>query len=195
MLVIELAGGGELFDFMMYTGAFPEEVARTYFRQMMSALLLCHESGIYHRDIKPENLLLSRGNVKLADFGWAVHALSREYRTTLCGTPEYLAPEVVGGRRYNHKVDNWSLGVLAYELVCGETPFRNTGSDAELEQEDPNESIYDRILAFEEGQLYASLSSDAALRAAQEFATAVLRPNPEGRPSLGDMLAHAFLRE
>mmetsp|Transcript_42215 Transcript_42215/g.132191 ORF Transcript_42215/g.132191 Transcript_42215/m.132191 type:complete len:434 (-) Transcript_42215:272-1573(-) len=133
MLVIELAGGGELFDFMMYTGAFPEEVARTYFRQMMSALLLCHESGIYHRDIKPENLLMSdEFKLKLADFGLSAMQEGPggdEVLTTECGTRAYMAPEVMAGLGYEGSpADVWSAGVVLFIMLCGNPPFQKADS-------------------------------------------------------------------
>ena len=78
-----------------------------------------------HRDIKPENLLLGlSGEVKIGDFGWSVHAPS-DRRTTMCGTLDYLPPEMVEGRTHNKLVDNWALGVLCYEFVCGAAPFED----------------------------------------------------------------------
>jgi len=82
-----------------------------------------------HRDIKPENLLLGlSGEVKIGDFGWSVHAPS-DRRTTMCGTLDYLPPEMVEGRVHNKLVDNWALGVLCYEFVCGGAPFEDRQCD------------------------------------------------------------------
>ncbi len=78
---------------------------------------------VIHRDIKPENLLLdSKGDVKIADFGWSVHAPSSK-RATMCGTLDYLPPEMVEGHEHDEKVDLWSLGVLCYEFLVGKPPF------------------------------------------------------------------------
>lgn len=82
-----------------------------------------------NRDIKPENLLLgAKGEIKIADFGWSVHAPSSR-RTTLCGTLDYLSPEMVCGQTYNEKVDLWSLGVLCYEFLTGKPPFEAKSYD------------------------------------------------------------------
>lgn len=88
-----------------------------------------HKHKILHRDIKPENVVLihvleivTQGNVKLCDFGWAVHK-KEELRSTFCGTPLYLSPELLQGERYDEKVDLWAIGILAYELCLGCSPF------------------------------------------------------------------------
>lgn len=81
------------------------------------------------RDIKPENLLLgAKGEIKIADFGWSVHAPSSR-RSTLCGTLDYLSPEMVCGKTYNEKVDLWSIGVLCYEFLTGKPPFESSSYD------------------------------------------------------------------
>ena len=78
--------------------------------------------NVIHRDIKPENILLSNEQVKLCDFGWSIHTPSNQ-RKTYCGTMDYLSPEIVENQKYDHNVDIWCLGVLAYELCSGDPPF------------------------------------------------------------------------
>ena len=90
---------------------------------MADALKYCHSKKVIHRDIKPENLLLGiNGELKMADFGWSVHSPSSR-RQTLCGTLDYLPPEMVAGKTHNHTVDLWGVGVLCYELLVGHPPF------------------------------------------------------------------------
>lgn len=94
-----------------------------YVYQVADALHYCHQNEVIHRDIKPENLLLTiTGDIKLADFGWSVHAPSLK-RKTMCGTLDYLPPEMIEGREYRHYVDHWCLGVLCYEFLTGKPPF------------------------------------------------------------------------
>lgn len=97
---------------------------------MASALLYLHKKHVIHRDIKPENILLGLDDeIKLSDFGWSVHAPSSR-RTTLCGTLDYLPPEMVENKDHNEKVDLWSLGVLCYEFLVGSPPFEDLNGHA-----------------------------------------------------------------
>lgn len=92
---------------------------------MIDALEYCHEKKVIHRDIKPENILLGYyGELKIADFGWSVHAPSSR-RATMCGTLDYLPPEMVLHQSYSDRVDHWCLGVLTYEFLVGSPPFEN----------------------------------------------------------------------
>jgi serine/threonine protein kinase len=96
---------------------------------MSSAIDYCRSKHIIHRDIKPENILVGlNGELKLADFGWAVHSVSK--RTTLCGTLDYLSPEMVDGKENDPAVDVWGLGVLLYELLVGSPPFQGESQKA-----------------------------------------------------------------
>lgn len=124
-LILEYASQGELYKQLAKCTRFSEKVASRYIAQMASALAYLHRKHVIHRDIKPENILVdSRGYLKIADFGWSVHAPSAR-RNTLCGTLDYLPPEMVEGREHSEKVDIWSLGVLTYEFLVGTPPFED----------------------------------------------------------------------
>lgn len=129
LFVMEYARGGELFE-KVAKGKFKEELARKYFQQLISAVDYCHSRGVSHRDLKPENLLLDENeNLKVSDFG--LSALPEHLRQdgllhTQCGTPAYVAPEVVRKRGYNgFKADTWSCGVILYALLAGFLPFQH----------------------------------------------------------------------
>jgi aurora kinase, other len=94
---------------------------------MAAALLYLHKKHVIHRDIKPENILVGvHGEIKISDFGWSVHAPNNR-RQTLCGTLDYLPPEMLdGSAHHTEKVDLWSLGVLMYEFLTGNAPFEDT---------------------------------------------------------------------
>ncbi|XP_022768514.1 CBL-interacting serine/threonine-protein kinase 8-like isoform X4 [Durio zibethinus] len=125
-IILEFITGGELFDKIIHNGRLSEAEARRYFQQLIDGVEYCHSKGVYHRDLKPENLLLdSLGNLKISDFG--LSALPEQgvslLRTT-CGTPNYVAPEVLSHKGYDGAVaDVWSCGVILYVLMAGYLPF------------------------------------------------------------------------
>ncbi|XP_059309300.1 serine/threonine-protein kinase Aurora-3 isoform X2 [Lycium ferocissimum] len=121
-LILEYAHRGELYRELRKTGRLPEEQAAIYIASLTQALAYCHEKHVIHRDIKPENLLLDHeGRLKIADFGWSVQ--SRSKRHTMCGTLDYLAPEMVENKAHDYAVDNWTLGILCYEFLYSVPPF------------------------------------------------------------------------
>ncbi|XP_009397292.3 serine/threonine-protein kinase Aurora-3 isoform X1 [Musa acuminata AAA Group] len=121
-LVLEYAARGELYKLLKSLHHFSEKRAATYVSSLAGALAYCHEKHVIHRDIKPENLLLDiEGRLKIADFGWAVQSNAK--RHTMCGTIDYLAPEMVEKKEHDHAVDNWTLGILCYEFLYGVPPF------------------------------------------------------------------------
>ncbi|OIV98419.1 hypothetical protein TanjilG_16746 [Lupinus angustifolius] len=125
--IIEYAKGGELFN-KVAKGRIHEDIARKYVQQLISAVDYCHSKGVYHRDLKPENLLLDENGVlKVADFGLSALVESHHQESmlsTVCGTPAYVAPEVISRRGYDGaKSDLWSCGVILYVLLSGHLPF------------------------------------------------------------------------
>lgn len=128
--VIEYAKGGELFN-KVAKGKLKEDVARKYFMQLINAVDFCHSRGVYHRDLKPENLLLDENeNLKISDFGLSALAESKRQDGllhTTCGTPAYVAPEVINRKGYEGaKADIWSCGVILFVLLAGYLPFHDS---------------------------------------------------------------------
>lgn len=124
-LMLEYAGQGELYKQLVKQGSFSEKRSSRYIDQMADALMYLHSKHVMHRDIKPENILLGiNGELKIADFGWSVHAPGNR-RTTACGTPDYLPPEIIQRKVYGPRVDHWALGVLAFEFLNGYAPFED----------------------------------------------------------------------
>lgn len=121
-MLMEFVIGGELFSALQKYIKFPAAIARFYASEVCLAFEYLHSLKIVYRDLKPENLLLdAEGHIKITDFGFAKIVEDRTY--TLCGTPEYLAPEIIHNRGHGTGVDWWSLGILIYEMLAGYPPF------------------------------------------------------------------------
>jgi len=124
--VMDFINGGELFHHLSREKRFTEEHARFYVAEIVSGMEYLHKAGVIYRDLKPENLLLNdRGHIVMTDFGLSKEGLhAKDARTaTFCGTPEYLAPEIIKGDNYTKAIDWWSVGTLLYEMLTGLPPF------------------------------------------------------------------------
>ncbi|ORZ11435.1 kinase-like domain-containing protein [Absidia repens] len=135
-MVMDYVAGGELFSVLRRSHRFPDHVAKFYAGEVLLAIDYLHSKDIIYRDLKPENLLLdNQGHIKITDFGFAKYV--PDITWTLCGTPDYLAPEVIQSKGYGKAVDWWSLGVLVYEMLAGQPPF----------YDDDHLKLYEKILA------------------------------------------------
>ncbi|XP_026162734.1 aurora kinase A [Mastacembelus armatus] len=180
-LILEFAPGGELFSELQRCGRFPEDRSATYIMELADALNYCHSKKVIHRDIKPENLLLGAGGeLKIADFGWSVHTPSSR-RSTLCGTLDYLPPEMIEGKTHDEKVDLWSLGVLCYEFLVGKPPF----------EAKTHEETYRRISRVEYSYpAQSNISADA-----KDLVAKLLKHNPMHRLPIQGVLCHPWVVE
>uniref|UniRef100_A0A6B2LC69 Protein kinase domain-containing protein n=1 Tax=Arcella intermedia TaxID=1963864 RepID=A0A6B2LC69_9EUKA len=184
-LVMELVTGGELFDQIVSRGTYSEADAATVVRQILEAVEYMHGNGIAHRDLKPENLLCSGQNneiIKVTDFG-----LSKDFGTaslrTSCGTPDYVAPEVLKGQPYDNMVDIWSIGVITYILLCGFPPFYGNN----------DQQIFEKILKADYD--FPSPDWDTISEEAKEFISAILVLDYNKRPNASEALAAPWLRD
>lgn len=177
-LLLEYAPGGELYRRMQAEKTLRESEAAGYVYQLCNALNYLHTKRVIHRDIKPENILIGKyGILKLADFGWSAESTSSCKRTTLCGTLDYLPPEMLNGNGYDEKIDLWCLGVLTYEMIIGKPPF-----DSQTQHETIR-MIRSIELTFPNGT-----STDL-----RDLITKLLRRNPSDRLPLKDVAQHCWI--
>nr|XP_060612621.1 serine/threonine-protein kinase ULK2 isoform X2 [Anolis sagrei ordinatus] len=133
-LVMEYCNGGDLADYLQAKGTLSEDTIRVFLQQIAAAMRILHGKGIIHRDLKPQNILLSYANrrksslsgirIKIADFGFARYLQSNMMAATLCGSPMYMAPEVIMSQHYDAKADLWSIGTVIYQCLVGKPPFQ-----------------------------------------------------------------------
>jgi len=185
-MVMELCVGGEMFDRIVKKSMYTEDEARKCVAQMADALEYCHSQGIVHRDIKPENLLYARPDpdetVKIADFGLA-HLLKKdEHLKTACGTPGYVAPEVLTGEGYGTEVDMWSIGVVVYILLCGYPPF----------YDDSTAILFNMIKKGEYD--FNPQYWDAVSDSAKDFISQLLCVDPTARLSASGVKEHPWMK-
>ena len=179
-MIMEYACDGEIYKELKSSPGrkFSEEKASNYIKQVLEAINYLHENDIIHRDIKPENLLKSFGQVKLADFGWSAYAPeSKNKRKTFCGTLDYVPPEMVQGEKYDYHIDNWGIGILAFEFVTGQPPFGK-------------KTMRDTLDCIVEGEL---MIPDTVSKEATDFIKAMLQSNPKLRMELSEALVHPWI--
>ncbi|CAF0788426.1 unnamed protein product [Adineta steineri] len=181
-LLLEYAPGGELYRRMQTEKVLRESEAAGYVYQLCNALNYLHTKRVIHRsiivDIKPENILIGKyGILKLADFGWSAESTSTCKRTTLCGTLDYLPPEMLNGNGYDEKIDLWCLGVLTYEMIIGKPPF---------DSQTQHETI--RMIRSIELTFPSGTSTDL-----RDLITKLLRRNPTDRLPLKDVAQHVWI--
>eukprot|EP00750_Incisomonas_marina_P030991 INCI7691.2.p1 GENE.INCI7691.2~~INCI7691.2.p1 ORF type:complete len:393 (+),score=80.53 INCI7691.2:195-1373(+) len=185
-LVMECMHGGELFDRIVQRLSYTESDAALVVANIVRALHHCHQLGIVHRDLKPENLLYATTDddapVKIADFGLAkLQSHASESMKTACGTPGYVAPEVLMRRGYTKAVDMWSTGVITYILLCGFPPF----------YEENNAALFSAIkaAAFDYPPEFWSQVSDEA----KNFIDKLLVKDPKARLTTEQALEHPWI--
>lgn len=177
-LLMEYLVYGELYKLLRSHGPFNDVIASRFVFQIADALNYLHDKQIIHRDLKPENILIGFNNViKLTDFGWSIINPRGVKRKTLCGTIDYLSPEMIRSREYDDKVDVWALGVLTYELIVGSPPF----------EEDTKELTYKRILK-NDIKFPETVSHDV-----KDLISKLLKYNPSERISMRDVMKHPWI--
>ncbi|KAF7119807.1 hypothetical protein RHSIM_Rhsim13G0061200 [Rhododendron simsii] len=181
--VMEFVKGGELFA-KVAKGRFSEDLSRKYFQQLISAVGYCHSRGVFHRDLKPENLLLDEnGDLKVSDFG--LSAVTDQVRHdgllhTLCGTPAYVAPEILAKKGYDGaKVDVWSCGIILFVLTAGYLPFN-----------DPNLMMMYKKIYKGEFRCPKWMSSDL-----KRFLSRLLDTNPATRITVDEIIRHPWFKK
>lgn len=184
-LVTERMMGGELFDRIVAKAYYNEAEARDTCKIIFEAMAYCHNKQIAHRDLKPENLLLmsehSDSEIKLADFGFAKKTINDRCLTTQCGTPGYVAPEILEGTPYGTKSDMWSLGVIVYILLGGYPPF------IEENQRELFRKIRRGQYEFHE-EYWGGVSKDA-----KDLISSLLTVDPDKRISATDALRNKWM--
>ncbi|XP_022167465.1 putative protein kinase C delta type homolog isoform X2 [Myzus persicae] len=165
--VMEYLNGGDLMFHIQQSGRFDEGRSRFYASEIVSGLKFLHKKGIVYRDLKLDNILLDfNGHVRIADFGMCkLQIYLDKTADTFCGTPDYMAPEIIKGQKYNQSVDWWSFGILLYEMLVGKSPFSGCDEDALFWSICNEQPQYPRYLSVDsKSVLVALLDKDATKR-------------------------------
>ncbi|XP_038990796.1 serine/threonine-protein kinase ATG1c-like [Hibiscus syriacus] len=186
-LVLEYCKGGDLSMYISRHGSVPEATAKHFMQQLAAGLQVLHDNNLIHRDLKPQNLLLSANDssavLKIADFGFARSLQPRGLAETLCGSPLYMAPEIMQLQKYDAKADLWSVGAILFQLVTGKTPF--TGSN--------QIQLLQNIMKSTE--LLFPLENNYLTPDCRDLCLRLLRRNPVERLTFEEFFNHPFLSQ
>ncbi len=188
IIVTSRLTGGELFDRIVnvHPMGYSEKTASKLIKKLVQSIQYLHKKGIVHRDLKPENLIYANfsddSEVKITDFGLAKIATGHSYLTTACGTPNYVAPEVLTNEGYDEAVDMWSIGVILYILLCGFPPFYS----------DNTQELFDQIISGKYD--FPSPYWDHISKEAKDLIVKLLETNAEKRYTPEQVLQHPWIK-
>eukprot|EP00257_Ricinus_communis_P021730 XP_015581270.1 serine/threonine-protein kinase ATG1c isoform X1 [Ricinus communis] len=186
-IILEYCKGGDLSMYIQRHGKVPEAIAKNFMQQLAAGLQILRDNNLIHRDLKPQNLLLSTTDsnavLKIADFGFARSLQPRGLAETLCGSPLYMAPEIMQLQKYDAKADLWSVGAILFQLVTGKTPF--TGNN--------QIQLLQNIVKSTELQ-FPSDSKDLSAEC-KDLCQKLLRRNPVERLTFDEFFNHSFLSQ
>ncbi|KAL7831793.1 hypothetical protein AOLI_G00293410 [Acnodon oligacanthus] len=191
-LVMEYCNGGDLADYLQAKGTLREDTLRVFLQQIAAAMRILNSKGIIHRDLKPQNILLSYAGrkkssingirIKIADFGFARYLQSNMMAATLCGSPMYMAPEVIMSQNYDAKADLWSIGTVIYQCLVGKPPFQaNSPQDLRMFYE-KNKTLLPNIPRETSPQL-------------ADLLLGLLQRNQKDRMDFDTFFSHPFLEQ
>ncbi|XP_061120116.1 calcium/calmodulin-dependent protein kinase type 1D-like [Syngnathus typhle] len=183
-LVMQLVSGGELFDRILDRGVYSERDASHVIQQVLQAVSYLHQSGVVHRDLKPENILYyspeENSKIMISDFGLS-KMVDKGVMSTACGTPGYVAPEVLAQKPYSKAVDCWSIGVITYILLCGYPPF----------YEESETRLFSKIIKAQ--YEFDSPFWDDISESAKDFIRNMMEKNPLKRYNTDQALRHPWI--
>ncbi len=181
-IAMQLAGHGDMLEYIKLRGALKESKAREFFHQLCEGVRYMHERNFIHRDLKCENLLLDAKNVlKISDFGFAREILPTDMSRTFCGSAAYAAPEILLGKPYvGTCYDIWSMGVILYIMICGSMPYDDS-------------NIKRMVRDQTEKKLGFSRNKDISIDC-KNLIVSMLNPNPKKRATIYEVLGHPWMR-
>ncbi|KAM9344143.1 calcium/calmodulin-dependent protein kinase IGb [Pholidichthys leucotaenia] len=183
-LIMQLVSGGELFDRILDRGVYSEKDASRVIQQVLQAVSYLHQNGIVHRDLKPENILYysqeENSKIMISDFGLS-KMVDNGIMSTACGTPGYVAPEVLAQKPYSSTVDCWSIGVITYILLCGYPPF----------YEESESRLFSKIMRAQ--YEFDSPFWDDISESAKDFIRNMMQKNPKMRYTTDQALRHPWI--